>query len=276
MRLTIFHDTVYLYETPARYCIQYLRLTPRADAGQRIVEWDIESPGVRWRQTDAFGNVVYVMSLDAAHQTLRIRARGVVETSLRPGDAIADVESVPVESFLVPTPLTRPDAAMLDMARVVTAADDKDAALDSLMRDIHARVRYETGATDVEHTAAEALALGRGVCQDHAHIFIACARAAGLPARYVSGYIDAGDASHVSSHAWADVWLAGRGWVSFDATHTVHAGEAYCRLAVGRDFLDASPVRGMRRGGTGELLSVNVAVNASSASPAASQSGVQQ
>jgi transglutaminase-like putative cysteine protease len=266
MRLTILHDTVYQYETPARYCIQYLRLTPRSDAGQRIAEWDIESPGVLWRQTDAFGNVVHVMSLDAAHQSLRIRARGVVETTLQPGDAIADVASVPVESFLVPTPLTQPDAALTELSRPLAAAADKDAALAALMQDIHARVRYETGATDVEHTAAEALAQGRGVCQDHAHIFIACARQAGLPARYVSGYIDVGsadDASHASSHAWADVWITGRGWVSFDATHRARAGEAYCRLAVGRDFLDASPVRGMRTGGSGERLDVNVAVNAS-------------
>lgn len=268
MKLTILHDTVYHYETPARYCIQYLRLTPRADAGQRIVEWDIESPGVRWRQTDAFGNVVHVMSLDSAHQALRIRARGVVETTLQPGEAISDVASVPVESFLVPTPLTQPDAALTELSRPLAAANDKDAALDALMHEIHARVRYETGATDVEHTAAEALAQGRGVCQDHAHIIIACARQAGLPARYVSGYIDAGeggDANHASSHAWADVWIAGRGWVSFDATHHARAGEAYCRLAVGRDFLDASPVRGMRTGGSGERMDVNVSVNATQA-----------
>ncbi len=271
MKLTILHDTVYQYETPARYCIQYLRLTPRADAGQRTVEWDIESPGVRWRQTDAFGNVVHVMSLDSAHQNLRIRARGVVETTLKPGEAITDVASVPVESFLVPTPLTQPDAALTEMSRPLAAASDKDAALDALMHEIHARVRYETGATDVEHTAAEALAQGRGVCQDHAHIFITCARQAGLPARYVSGYIDAGnldeasDANHAASHAWADVWIAGRGWVSFDATHHAFAGEAYCRLAVGRDFLDASPVRGMRKGGSGERMDVSVTVNASQA-----------
>ena len=263
MKLTIEHDTVYRYETPMRYCIQYLRLTPRADAGQRIIDWRIEGPGVRWRQTDAFGNVVHVMSLDSAHQSIHLSARGVVETALQPGEPIADVASVPVESFLVATQLTNPDAAMVKLSTLVSEASDKDAALHRLMHEIHGRVRYETGSTDVEHTAADSLALGRGVCQDHAHIFAACARAAGLPARYVSGYIDAGDASHVSSHAWVDVWLAGRGWVSFDTTHRTYAGEAYCRLAVGRDFLDASPVRGMRNGGSGESLSVNVAVNAS-------------
>ena len=136
MRLTILHDTVYQYETPARYCIQYLRLTPRSDAGQRIAEWDIESPGVLWRQTDAFGNVVHVMSLDAAHQSLRIRARGVVETTLQPGDAIADVASVPVESFLVPTPLTQPDAALTELSRPLAGRVVEDLPREALLDDV--------------------------------------------------------------------------------------------------------------------------------------------
>lgn len=267
MKLTIVHDTVYRYQTPMRYCIQYLRLTPRADAGQRILDWEIDSPGVRWRQTDAFGNVVHVMSFDSMHDTLHLRARGVVETRLQPGEAIADVASVPVESFLVPTRLTQPDAAIVQLASLVAGERDKEAGLHWLMREIHAQVRYETGSTDVDHTAAAALALGRGVCQDHAHIFVSCVRAAGMPARYVSGYIDAGDASHVFSHAWADVWIAGRGWVSFDATNCEYAAASYCRLAVGRDYLDASPVRGMRHGGAGESLSVKVAVAATRSEP---------
>lgn len=265
MKLCIAHDTVYRYEAPMRYCIQYLRLTPRADAGQRILEWNIDGPGRMLRQTDAFGNVVHVMSLDSAYQTLHVSARGVVETVLQPGEFIHDLAAVPTESFLVPTRLTQPDAAITELSQPLREASDQRAALHRMMEELHSRVRYETGSTDVDHTAAEALAQGRGVCQDYAHIFVACARAAGLPARYVSGYVDAGDASHVSSHAWADVYLDKRGWVSFDATHRSYASTAYCRLAVGRDYLDASPVRGMRHGGSGESLSVNVAVGASHA-----------
>ncbi len=263
MKLTIRHETLYRYASPVRYSIQYLRLTPRADAGQRIIEWHIDAPGRRWRQSDAFGNVVHVMSLDASHDELRIIAHGTVETFLSPGATIYEEPTLPVEAFLVETRLTHPNTAILELSRAtLAAATDQEQALRRLMDEIHHRVRYETGSTDVDHTAAEALAQGSGVCQDHAHIFLACARAAGIPGRYVSGYIDAGDASHVSSHAWADVWLNGRGWVSFDATHRALAGESYCRLAIGRDFLDASPVRGMRQGGSGESLAVEVAVNA--------------
>lgn len=261
MKLAIRHDTVYRYRSPVRYSIQYLRLTPRADAGQRIIDWHIDAPGRRWRQIDAFGNVVHVMSLDAAHDTLQITAHGTIETFLAPGATIYEESSLPLEAFLVATRLTQPDAAIVELSRsVLSEASDQEQALRTLMDEIHARVRYETGSTDVEHTAAEALAQGTGVCQDHAHIFLACVRQAGIPGRYVSGYIEAGDASHVSSHAWTDVWISGRGWVSFDATHRALAGEAYCRLAIGRDFLDASPVRGMRQGGSGESLSVKVAV----------------
>lgn len=261
MKLDIRHDTVYRYQSPVRYSIQYLRLTPRADAGQRILDWRLDTPGRRWRQVDAFGNIVHVISLDSAHDELRITARGSVETFLSPGATIYEESSLPVEAFLVPTRLTQPDAAVLELARnALGGAAEQEQGLRRLMDEIHGRVRYETGSTDVDHTATEALAQGSGVCQDHAHIFISCVRAAGIPGRYVSGYIDAGDASHVSSHAWADVWMTGRGWVSFDTTHRALAGESYCRLAVGRDFLDASPVRGMRQGGSGERLTVQVAV----------------
>ena len=266
MKLSIVHETVYQYEAPARYCIQYLRLTPRSDAGQYIHEWRVDVPGRRWRQVDAFGNVVHVMSIDSPYQSLRISARGTVETALKPGEVIAELATVRPASFLVPTQLTQPDAAIIELARQVSETSNKEDAVQQLMQDIHARVRYETGSTDVEHTAADALAQGSGVCQDHAHILIACARAAGLPARYVSGYIDAGDGGHLSSHAWADVWIPGRGgWISFDATHIRYAGAAYCRLAVGRDYLDASPVRGIRQGGAGESLQVRVAVSGSQA-----------
>ena len=141
----------------------------------------------------------------------------------------------------------------------------RDAVL-SLMQAINAAVQYETGTTSVEHTAAQALAQGRGVCQDHAHIFIACARIAGLPARYVSGYLDANSDGQLASHAWADIWLPDEGWLSCDVTNTRFADEPYCRLAVGRDYLDASPVRGRRDGGAHESLEVTVEVNGS-ASP---------
>jgi transglutaminase-like putative cysteine protease len=102
------------------------------------------------------------------------------------------------------------------------------------------------------------------VCQDHAHIFIACCRASGVPARYVSGYVYTGKDGEVASHAWVDAWLgAESGWMPIDITHQSLVGGRHCRLAVGRDYLDACPVRGVRRGGGPEEMQVAVIVAAS-------------
>ena len=121
------------------------------------------------------------------------------------------------------------------------------------------------GATDVHESATRAFARGKGVCQDHAHVFIACCRTAGIPARYVSGYLYTGKEGEVASHAWVDAWL-GRDKAAgcrIDVTHRTLAGGRHCRLAVGRDYLDACPVRGVRRGGGAEEMQVAVSVAAS-------------
>jgi transglutaminase-like putative cysteine protease len=122
----------------------------------------------------------------------------------------------------------------------------------------YSAIEYQAGTTEVTCTAAEALKLGRGVCQDHAHVFVAGCRLHGLPARYVSGYVHPGDAPHAASHAWADVYLPDEGWVSIDVTHRRFASDYLCRLAVGRDYVSAGPVRGVRIGGGDETLEVRV------------------
>ena len=142
----------------------------------------------------------------------------------------------------------RDSTAMLELATAILSA-----------------VAYQTGATDVTSSATDALLLGRGVCQDHAHLFIACCHTQGIPARYVSGYIDPGATDHAESHAWVDVWVEDpgfSGWVSIDVTHARFAGDALCRLAVGRDYESSAPVRGVRRGGGLESLAVNVTISA--------------
>jgi transglutaminase-like putative cysteine protease len=128
---------------------------------------------------------------------------------------------------------------------------------------IFGAVAYQSGATSVFSTAAEALALGAGVCQDHAHLFLACCHARGVSARYVSGYIDPESSGHAASHAWVDAWANDpgfSGWVSIDVTHARLMTDAYCRLAVGRDYDTAAPVRGIRRGGGDEVMRVDVQI----------------
>jgi transglutaminase-like putative cysteine protease len=128
---------------------------------------------------------------------------------------------------------------------------------------IFGAVEYQSGATSVASTAGDAILLGAGVCQDHAHVFLACCHARGIPARYVSGYIDPESTGHAASHAWVDVWVEDKdytGWVSIDVTHNRLMSEAYCRLAIGRDYESAAPVRGMRRGGGEETMTVQALI----------------
>ncbi|HBH39964.1 MAG TPA: transglutaminase [Curvibacter sp.] len=269
MLLDIRHETLYRYAVPAGYSLQYMRLWPRADGGQRVLHWRIDAPGRRWAQTDAYGNAIFVTSLTEPHNEVRVVAQGQVETADERGVALPHDTAVPPLAFAQPTPLTAADAAIEALAReVLVSVQPQDlehpGALQPLVDAVFARVAYVQGVTDVSHTAAEVLRQGQGVCQDMAHVFLACCRARGIPARYVSGYLLT-DASHAASHAWVEAWLprarGGAGaWVGFDVTHQRLAGPELCRLAVGRDYADASPMRGIHVGGAGEALTVSVAV----------------
>lgn len=269
MMLDIIHETIYRYTVPASYSLQYLRLWPRADAGQHVLHWSIEAPGRRWSQVDAFGNVVTVTSLLERHDEIRAVARGQVETQGRRGLLRAHDTAVPPLAFALATRLTAEAPSVQALAAAAFGprhgpeAASRE-ALEGLMQAVADRVAYVQGSTDVHATAQEALEQGQGVCQDMAHVFLACCRARGIPARYVSGYIIT-DAQHAASHAWVEGWLprsrGGAGaWIGLDVTHNRLAGPELCRLAVGRDYADASPVRGMHLGGGGEVLQVRVAV----------------
>jgi transglutaminase-like putative cysteine protease len=122
---------------------------------------------------------------------------------------------------------------------------------------------FDTDPTHPATTAADAFALKRGVCQDITHIFITAARSLGIPARYIGGYFRRGDdVTHQDAgHAWAEAFVSDLGWVAFDAANGICATEAHVRVAVGLDYLGAAPIRGMRQGGSGELLDVDVHVD---------------
>jgi transglutaminase-like putative cysteine protease len=236
MYLTIRHDTSYRYEATVHYSIQQLRLTPASGASQVVRRWSIDAPGKLDATFDAYGNV------------------------LNDGRLPDAVGPIPLEHFTCSTRLTEADAAIRELAgSVPSLASSSD--LIALSEQILQRVKYNPGITEVTSTAAQALALGNGVCQDHAHLMLACCRVRGIPARYVSGYIEPGDVEHGASHAWVDVWLDGKGWISVDVTHAAFASEIYCRLAVARDYEAAAPVRGRRIGGLEEQLKVSVTVS---------------
>jgi transglutaminase-like putative cysteine protease len=262
VRLTIRHETVYHYSQSVKQATQLLRLTPRREPRQSVRYWRVRAPGRRVEQLDAYGNVTHLLTLDEPHTALAIAVEGEVEIIDEP--ELGNDGALNPLAYLAPTRLTTADAAIRALAadHLRSGPVASRSALQELADAIHDRVAYRPGATDVEETAAEALARGQGVCQDHAHVLIACCRAAGVPARYVSGYFCSGSGTDLASHAWVDVWLVDdQRWRSVDVTHRRPAGTAHCRLAVGRDYLDAAPVRGIRRGGGEEQLAVRVQIS---------------
>jgi len=267
MQLYIRHATTYRYEHPVKYSIQSLRLTPRSDAGQRALSWRITAPGRCVEQQDAYGNVTHLLTYEESHREVSIVVQGVVDTGVGAGGGAMLPDEGPLAplAYLAATPLTRADARLREFAAegLAGSAPLRD-RLVRLASALNGAIRYVRGVTDVSDDAATVLERGEGVCQDQAHAFIACCRAAGIPARYVSGYFYTGDPGEVASHAWAEAWLgADQGWLSIDLTHDSFAGERHCRLAIGRDYRDAAPIRGVRSGGGGEAMHVSVVVAAS-------------
>jgi transglutaminase-like putative cysteine protease len=262
MRHFIKHITQYRYTAPVTYSIQTLRLTPRTEDHQRALRWHIDAPGELSEQVDAYGNVTHTLALSRQHEEIALLVTGQVEiNALTDGLlAVGEESRLPVHAYRVPTPLTQADATILDFcAHVLPDGMHEPHDALKLAQAISDRVSYEPGTTDVTTAAMQVLALGHGVCQDHAHLFLACARALGVPARYVSGYLYT-VAEHAASHAWADVWLPDAGWCSVDITNRQFASDCHCRLAVARDYDSAAPVRGVRNGGGVESMMVTVQV----------------
>ncbi len=262
MLVSIAHVTRYTLAAPASYSIQALRLTPPSFDGQQVVSWSIEMPhideAVRFR--DSFGNMTHLVAIPEPHQDVTIIARGTVETRDRAGFARGLIEIAPSRVYMRQTPKTMPDDAIRQMCESVTAQDPIE-RMHLLMGTVHERVAYVVGATHAHTSAAEAFKDGKGVCQDHAHIFIAAARVMGLPARYVNGYffIESEEPAE-AHHAWAEVWIKGLGWLGFDPANKICPTDHYVRLACGLDSGSAAPVRGTRRGGADEALDVTVEV----------------
>ncbi|WP_269530881.1 transglutaminase family protein [Chitinimonas sp. BJYL2] len=253
MRLAIEHDTHYRYDSPVRRSIQYLRLTPLSSARQQVLQWQLTLPANASAGMDAYGNTLHVLTLDRPHSEIRLHASGVVET--RDGAALAEPDSrLPPAVFLRDSVLTQADAALSDFALPYAGKliRSRREGLLTLMAALAARMPYTPGSTDAATPASAAFARASGVCQDHAQVFAACARKLGVPARYVSGYL-AADAEHVASHAWTEVWLD-EGWIGIDVSNQCLAEARHVKLAIGLDYLDACPVRGMRVGGGNEAM----------------------
>jgi transglutaminase-like putative cysteine protease len=253
MRIGIDHTTRYLYQAPVRYSTQYLRLVPQSSARQQVIHWSLDTPVPTLELRDGYGNVLHVLTIIKPVTEIVIRASGTVETSAVIDEYTDEVRLSPLV-FLRPTGLTRAEGSLVEFAEQHRRPAGTLTGLRDLACAVRDRLPFETGVTAVHSTALEAYQAGKGVCQDHAHVFIACCRYLGVPARYVSGYLYLPERdAPVASHAWAESWVIDR-WHSFDVTNGGPAGEYHVRLAVGADYLEASPVRGVRHGGGEEQL----------------------
>lgn len=265
MRIAVDHLTTYRYERPVRGVVQSHRLTPAVFDGQVVLAWEVSvSDGVTGGGfRDGAGDLVQAWTVPGPVSEIEVRVKGLVETRDLAGVLRGLREMVPPEVWLRETHATRADAALTKLALGAAAAPDALARAHALAAAVAEAIEYKPGATHALTTAAEAMARGEGVCQDHAHALVAAARVAGLPARYVSGYmLDGREGPGEAAHAWAEIHVEGLGWVGFDPANRCCPDERYVRLGCGFDAQDAAPIRGVARGPGSESMEVVVAVQA--------------
>jgi transglutaminase-like putative cysteine protease len=262
MKLKIRHTTRYLFETPVQYGLQQVRLTPKATPAQNILNWTTEVIGgaKEVAYTDQFNNHVDLISFDRDATEVTLVSEGEVDVIETHGVIGKHRGPAPLWLYETPTPLTKTGKGVRALLKKVKG----DTALDrlhNLSAQIHAAVGYQVGSSASDWTAEDALSAKTGVCQDHAHIFLTCAREMGFPARYVSGYLMMDDrTTQEATHAWAEAFITGIGWVGFDVSNAISPDVRYVRIATGLDYASAAPVTGTRYGGSGETLSVQIEV----------------
>lgn len=288
-RYTVEHETRYAYAAPVSQSWQLARLTPRTLPWQKLLAHSLQidpSPDERRDELDSFGNIVTHFGLHGAHRVLRVRMECLVEVTARPQvqvptdvatrwEAVRDaIRREPQQDDLAPASMSEPTPlvplsegarsyALASFARGRSWFD----AVAELMQRIHADFEFEPGATTVSTSVDEVLHQRSGVCQDFAHLMLACLRGMGLPARYVSGYLLTEPPPGMSrlmgvdaSHAWVAAYAPQHGWVEFDPTNNQLADPRYITLSWGADFADVVPLRGVIVGGGDQRMSVDVSV----------------
>jgi transglutaminase-like putative cysteine protease len=228
-----------------------------------VLSWRLTGPGQLKEWVDAFGNHAHVLVVDHPHDEIRIHSAGEIELNDHAGPLSAEGERHPPELFLRPTRLTEADARVIEFARGCASdmADPRD-RLDGLLEGIGGQMSFRSGAMPLAPSARGVIEQGGGASPDHAHLFIACARSLGVPARFVSGYrcTDLNDeTAPLAAHAWAEAWVDGAGWLSYDLGHHSNETGGHVRLAIGLDHLDAAPVQGVRRTGPGQDIQIEIA-----------------
>lgn len=291
-RLSVEHETAYEYGVPVEQAMHVACLQPLSDAGQQLCQFEMDvqpPPAQQHTRMDSHGNLRSHFALLSAHSELSVKVASEVQVRSRypdlnaaAGPSCAEVKErlsyranapfEPATEFLHASPYV-PDLPELRDYAEMSLRDDRPlvAAAIDLMRRIHRDFEYAPASTDISTPVLTVFQQRRGVCQDFAHFMIACLRACGLAARYVSGYLltlpPPGQAPLIgadASHAWLSVWVPGLGlphaddWLDLDPTNACVPDLHHVRVAHGRDFGDVTPLRGVIRGGGEHTLSVRV------------------
>ena len=280
MYYSILHKTRFRYSAPVSESVTEVRMQPRSEGAQRCLTFKLTvTPTARVNSyTDNYGNIVHHFDIPAPHKTATISAEALVilptplplPEALAP-EAWADLDALTWAEdhwdFLVPSQFARTTPLVVRLADELEAHRRDDPL--TVLRELTERM-YQTFAYDPEHTEVDspidlALAARKGVCQDFAHIMLALVRDMGIPCRYVSGYLfhrveDHDRSEQDATHAWLEALLPELGWVGFDPTNNLVAGERHIRTAVGRDYADVPPTRGVFKGRAESHLAVGVKV----------------
>lgn len=280
MKHHIIHDTVFHYDAMVTESIMEVRLRPRDDEQQRCQQFNlsITPKTVVHEFVDSLGNHIHHFDVPAPHQSLLVRAESVVEVWIpnpRPTtlpinswQTLDALRTTPLLDMLLPSTFAVASSFLLVFMQqyAFTRESDPLTTIDRIARTLYETITYTPQSTSVDSPIDVVLEQRKGVCQDIAHVMIAICRQLGIPARYVSGYLyhrrDDNDRSHAdATHAWVETWIPTIGWVGIDPTNNIWTGERHIRMAIGRDYADVPPTRGVYRGNASERLEVAVNVN---------------
>ena len=271
-RVRVVHTTGYRYEAPVVQSYNEARLTPRGDRRQNVVVSRVETtPATRaYRYTDYWGTEVTSFDLHAPHKELKVVASSVVETSaeIEPvttgswGDVRADNLVDRYTEFLEPTRYTPRNRELLAVARELKKGQSPSGAVLAASQWVWEQLKYQPGSTGVHSSAVDAWRERKGVCQDFAHLTLVLLRGMGIPARYVSGYLHTKkdgvlrETVRGESHAWIEAWTGG--WWGYDPTNAMPVGPRHVWVALGRDYADVAPLKGIYSGSAATALEVTV------------------
>ena len=264
MKLKIRHISNYKFSNNLSYGIQRLRLKPQNNKNQKIISWNINVEGgiKQFEYFDHHQNICTFLTLNNDSREITVSVEGNINTQDNSGILGNDKSKTKPWMYNMYTPITKPGYFLKSFCK--KWKDKSYSELDIcylIAEDIKKLVQFRKGSTCAYTSAEESFKKKKGVCQDFTHIFISCLRFLGFSVRYVSGYLKIeGVTEQDATHAWADVFIKGLGWVGFDVANGISPDERYVVLANGFDFFDASPIHGLQLDGKNTDLNVSVSV----------------